>query len=237
MKVFKRIIISLLVLITISVAGVSIYGYVYYKQTVSKVPIETRVTEIRNDYTFVKSSNIPEIYLKGVVAVEDRRFYSHGAIDPIGIGRAIFSNIKNKSLQEGGSTITQQVAKNMYYITEKNPIKRKLAEMFTAIELENKYTKNDILELYVNIIYFGDGYHGIKEACNGYLHKEPAEMNLSESTMMIGVPNAPSVYAPTANKNLCKKRQAKVINTMLQESLISADDAKHIDQSYIDTIN
>ena len=173
---------------------------------------------------------------RSVVAVEDKRFYKHGAIDIVGIGRAFFANLKSKAFKEGGSTITQQVAKNMYYIEEKNPVKRKLAEAFTASALERKYSKKDILELYVNIIYFGDGYYGIKEATNGYLHKEPKDMNLSEITMMVGVPNAPSVYAPTANKDLCKKRQKKVISTITHEKMITDEEAKNIDNSFIDSI-
>lgn len=236
MKVVKRIILVLVVLMIFVGTGVITYGYAFYRQTIAKVPIETKVTEIRNDYTYVKSEDLPELYLKSVVAVEDKRFYSHGAIDIIGIGRATFANLRSKSLQEGGSTITQQVAKNMYYIEEGNPIKRKIAEAFTASALERKYSKKDILEMYVNIIYFGDGYYGIKEATNGYLHKEPEDMNLSEITMMVGVPNAPSVYAPTANKNLCKKRQKKVISTITNEKLITEEEAKNIDNSFIDNI-
>ena len=236
MKVFKRVILVLVVLIIFVGTGIMTYGYAFYRQTIAKIPIDTKVTEIRNDYTYVKSEDLPEIYLKSVVAVEDKRFYKHGAIDIIGIGRATFSNIRNKAFKEGGSTITQQVAKNMYYIEEDNPIKRKIAEAFTASALERKYSKKDILEMYVNIIYFGDGYYGIKEAVNGYLHKEPKDMNLSEISMMVGVPNAPSVYAPTANKNLCKKRQEKVVSTITHEKLITEEEAKNIDSSFIDGI-
>lgn len=236
MKVVKKVILVLVVLMIFVGTGVITYGYAFYRQTVDKVPIETKVTEIRNEYTYVNSGELPEIYLKSVVAVEDRRFYSHGAIDIIGIGRAFYTNLKSKSFKEGGSTITQQVAKNMYYIEEDNPIKRKLAEFFTANALEKKYSKEDILELYVNIIYFGDGYYGIKEASNGYLHKEPKDMNLSEITMMVGVPNAPSAYSPTANKNLCKKRQKKVISTITNEKLITEQEAKTIDNGFIDEI-
>lgn len=236
MKVVKRVILVLVVLMIFTGTGLITYGYAFYRQTIAKVSIDTKVTEIRNDYTYVKKEELPELYLKSVVAVEDKRFHSHGAIDIIGIGRAFFANLRSKSLKEGGSTITQQVAKNMYYIEEDNPVKRKIAEAFTASALERNYSKEDILELYVNIIYFGDGYYGIKEATNGYLHKEPKDMNISEITMMVGVPNAPSVYAPTANKSLCKKRQQKVISTITKENLITEQDAKSIDNTFIDGI-
>ena len=180
---------------------------------------------------------VPKDYLNAIIAVEDHRYYDHGAIDIIGLGRALFTNIKNGEMQEGGSTITQQVAKNLYFIEEDNIFRRKIAEMFMAIDIENNYSKEDILELYINTIYFGDGYYGIKEACAGYLNKEPKDMNLAESTMMAGVPNAPSVYAPTANKELCKQRQNKVISSMVEHGYISREQADNIDQNFIDEIN
>ena len=108
--------------------------------------------------------------------------------------------------------------------------------MFTAIEIEKKYSKEEILEIYANTIYFGNGYYGIKEACNGYLKKEPKDMNLAESTMMAGIPNAPSVYAPTANKEYCKSRQRKVLASMVDAGYISKEVADSVDQSFIDKI-
>ena len=120
---------------------------------------------------------------------------------------------------------------------KKVEVQLKIAEMFMAIDIENNYSKEDILELYINTIYFGDGYYGIKEACAGYLNKEPKDMNLAESTMMAGVPNAPSVYAPTANKELCKQRQNKVISSMVEHGYISREQADNIDQNFIDEIN
>ncbi len=236
MKLLRKILICILVILILAIIGLGIYGYKFYKDTINQVPLSTRIEEIRNDYTFVGKSDMPKEYLDAIVAVEDRRFYNHGPIDIIGIGRAIFSNLKNKRLGEGGSTITQQVAKNIYFIEERNVVKRKLGEIFVAIDLEKNYEKDDILEIYANTIYFGDGYYGIKEACNGYLKKEPKDMNLAESTMLAGVPNAPSVYAPTANKELCKQRQKKVISSMVEEKCISKETADGIDQSFIDNI-
>lgn len=236
MKLIRKILIYILIILLLAIVGLGIYGYKFYKDTITKVPLSTRIEEIRNDYTFVGKNDLPREYLDAVVAVEDRRFYNHGPIDIIGIGRAIFSNLKNKRLGEGGSTITQQVAKNIYFIEERNVVKRKLGEIFIAIDLEKNYEKDDILEIYANTIYFGDGYYGIKEACNGYLKKEPKDMNLAESTMLAGVPNAPSVYAPTENKELCKQRQRKVISSMVEEKCISQETADGIDQSFIDNI-
>lgn len=236
MKIIKKLILWIISSIIIISVAVGIYGYQYYAETTKKESIESKIQEIRQDYTYVKKEDLPQDYLNAIVAVEDRRFFYHGAIDPIGIARAILINIKNKSFQEGGSTITQQVAKNLYYISETNVVKRKVAEMFTAIEIEKKYSKEEILEIYANTIYFGNGYYGIKEACNGYLKKEPKDMNLAESTMMAGIPNAPSVYAPTANKEYCKSRQRKVLASMVDAGYISKEVADSVDQSFIDKI-
>ncbi len=236
MKLIRKIILWFLIIIIMVTVGITFYGYKYYKETIEKVPLQSRITEIRNDYTFVKKEDMPRQYLDAVIAIEDRRFYNHGSVDPIGILRAIFSNIKSRDIKEGGSTITQQVAKNIYYIEEKNAIKRKVAEVFTAMQLQKEYEKDDILEIYVNTIYFGNGYYGIKEACNGYLKKEPKDMNLAELSMLAGVPNAPSVYAPNVDKELCKQRQKQVLNAMATEGYISEEEAKNVDQSFIDNI-
>ena len=237
MKVLKRLIRFLIILIIIFIAAITWYGYKFYKETTDRTPIATKVNEIREKSDYVKIDDLPDYYTNAVVSVEDRRFYKHGAVDYIGILRAIFFNIKNKTLQEGGSTITQQVAKNLYFEEEQSVIKRKVAEAFIAIDLEKQYSKKEILELYTNIIYFGDGYYGISSACNGYLKKSPTEMTLAEATMMAGVPNAPYYYAPTANKELCKKRQQKVISTMVKNKFITQETADNIDSSFIDKIN
>ena len=237
MKTFKRILIILFVLIVVTGLGVGMYGYSFYEDKIDEQPLADKVSDVRNDVNFVSIDEVPDDYISAVIAVEDHRYYDHGAIDIIGLGRAIFTNIKNGEMQEGGSTITQQVAKNLYFIGEDNVFRRKIAEMFMAIDIENNYDKEDILELYINTIYFGDGYYGIKEACKGYLNKEPKDMTLAESTMMAGVPNAPSVYAPTVNKELCKQRQNKVISSMVEYGYISQEQADSIDQSFIDTIN
>lgn len=237
MKAIKRFILFILILILIVVLGVTGYGYLYYKQTISKTPLDTKVNDIRSEFTYVKKEQLPDYYLNAVVAVEDRRFYSHGPVDFIGIVRAIASNIRQQSLKEGGSTITQQLAENLYYINHDDPVKRKVAEGFTAIDLEKKYSKDEILELYTNIIYFGNGYYGIREACEGYLKKKVEDMNLAEAAMLAGLPNAPSAYSPLANKELCKSRTEKVLRSLLNNNYITQEQYDSIDLSFIDEIN
>ena len=229
MKWFKRIVLVLLIAIVIVGIVVLANGYGLYKDALEEMSLEDKVKEIREDEDFVPLTSLPIEYQQAVIAVEDHRFKEHGAIDLIAIGRAIWVNITNLELREGGSTITQQVAKNLYFIEDNNnPIKRKVAEIFMAFKLESEYSKDDILEMYVNTIYFGDGYYGIKEACNGYLDKEPQNMTLYESTMMAGIPNAPSVYAPTVNPDLTRKRQEKVIDSIVEYGYLTQEEADNI---------
>mgnify|MGYP005757539641 FL=1 len=229
MKWFKRIVLVLLIAIVIVGIVVLANGYGLYKDAIEEMSLEDKVKEIREDEDFVPLTSLPIEYQQAVIAVEDHRFKEHGAIDLIAIGRAIWVNITNLELREGGSTITQQVAENLYFIEDNNnPIKRKVAEIFMAFKLESEYSKDDILEMYVNTIYFGDGYYGIKEACNGYLDKEPQNMTLYESTMMAGIPNAPSVYAPTVNPDLTRKRQEKVIDSMVEYGYLTQEEADNI---------
>ena len=141
--------------------------------------------------------------------------------------RAMARNIKYKELLEGGSTITQQLAKNTYF-TQSKELTRKVAEGFMAISYEKKLEKDEILELYINTSYFGNGYYDIKEASLGYFGKLPKEINDYEATMLAGVPNAPSVYAPTVNFKLASERQTQVLNKMVEYGYITDDKKNEI---------
>ena len=181
----------------------------------------------KKEENYTEINNLPEFYLDAVVAVEDRRFYNHGAIDPIALARAILVNVKNMELREGGSTITQQLAKNIYFTQEKSAL-RKIAEMFMACEIEKNCDKDTILELYVNTSYFGDGYDTPKEACKGYFNKELNEMTDYECILLAGIPNAPSVYAPTKNPELAKQRQKQVMKKMIEYGYLTEEEADNI---------
>ena len=204
-----------------------ILGYSSYSQALKEKPLLTRIEEVISDEHYIKYEDLSEYYIDAVIAVEDHRFYNHGAIDPIGIARALWVNIKNGELQEGGSTITQQVAKNIIFSQEET-LSRKLGEILAAFDLEKNYTKNEILALYVNTCYFGDGYYGIYDASMGYYNKDPKDLTLDESSMLAGVPNAPSVYAPTVNPDLAKKRQHHVLNKMVENGYITQEQADEI---------
>lgn len=202
-------------------------GYKLYKKVINEVSLEEKVKDIKNDDEYTDIEDISGYLKDSIISIEDRRFYEHFGIDLYSIGRALVGNFKKKEFASGGSTITQQLAKNMYFSQEKN-ITRKIAEVFVALDLEENYSKDEILELYLNIIYFGDGYYGVKEATNGYFSKEPSELTLYESTLIAGIPNAPSVYALSNKSKLTYERQIMVINALLDTEKISKEEYNEI---------
>ena len=213
MKFLKKLILTLLILIIVLISILFIIGYSTYASALKQKPLVDRVTEVTSKENFVKFSEMSDIYRNAVVAVEDHRFYDHGPVDFIAICRAFYINLKTKELQEGGSTITQQVAKNIVFSQEQ------------SYDLEKNYTKNQIFEIYVNTAYFGDGFYGIYDASHGYYDKDPKDLNLDESSMLAGVPNAPSLYSPNVNLTLAKKRQAHVIKKMQEYGYITQEQA------------
>ncbi|MDD3303833.1 MAG: transglycosylase domain-containing protein [Clostridia bacterium] len=215
-KIFKwiRNIIILLLIIGIGICSYVVYdGYQLYKNAITNKSIEEAIKEIENKKYYVTKGEIPKDFKDALVAIEDNRFYNHGAIDLRSIGRAIVTNIKEMKLVEGGSTITQQLAKNMYFSFEKK-FSRKVAEVFVGMDLEKKYNKDEILSYYINIIYFGDGYYGLGAASRGYYEKPVERLTFDECTMLAGLPNAPSAYALSTNPDLAQERKALVVEQM-----------------------
>lgn len=161
-KLFKVLIFLLLIGMSIALLFVN-NGYNMYKEAIEKTPLKEKVAEIRLKENYAEFSELPQMYVNAVISVEDKRFYKHNGIDALAIGRAAINDIKAMSYVEGGSTITQQLAKNMYFTQEKK-MERKIAEVFMAWKIEDNYSKEEIFELYVNNIFFGDGYYTVKEA-------------------------------------------------------------------------
>ena len=227
MKTFLKIIL-LISLVCISIGLLVIgNGYNMYKEAIEKDPLEQKVEEIKSKENYVSLSELPQIYLNAVISVEDHRFYRHNGIDIIAIGRAVVNDIKAMSFVEGGSTITQQIAKNEYFTQEKK-ITRKIAEVFMAFEIEKNYNKDEILEIYVNTLYFGNGYYNIKDAAKGYFEKDLEELTDGEWIMLAGILNAPSVYAPNVNLDLAKQRQRQVIDKMIKYEYLTQNEADKI---------
>lgn len=205
-------------------------GFNAYQEAVNAESFDAMAAEIESTPGYTHISNIPQCYIDAVIAVEDHRYYLHPGFDIIATGRAFVNNIRAGGIVEGGSTITQQLAKNEYFTQDQN-IDRKVAEMFMAFGMESHFSKEKILELYVNSIYFGEGYYGLYEASMGYFGKEPSQLTDYEATMLAGIPNAPSVYAPTVNPELAGQRQAQVVNKMVDYCMITKTQAQEILQA------
>ncbi len=227
MKIVKRIIIFIVLIILLTGAFITYQGYTIYKTAIEEVSIKDKIAQIQSEENYTKLDQLPQFYKDAVVIVEDRRFYNHGALDYRGIARAIWTNIKSLELREGGSSITQQVAKNIYFTQEKTAL-RKIAEIFMAFEIEKNCDKDTILEIYVNTSYFGSGYYGIKEASIGYYDKEPIDMNEYESSMLAGVPNAPSAYDPSKHPDLAEQRQEQVLDKLVRYEYITEKEKEEI---------
>lgn len=212
-KFLKHCLLLLFTLSLLSAGILTVFGYQMYHDALSKQSLSDKTAQIQSNPDYTILSDLPQTYLNAVVAVEDHRFRQHVGIDLLAMARAAWNDITSLSLKEGGSTITQQLAKNLYFTQEKNFI-RKIAEVFMAFKLESEYNKDEILELYVNSIYFGDGYYCVRDASMGYFGKDPAYMTDYESTLLAGIPNAPSIYSPTVNPKLTSQRQQYVISQM-----------------------
>lgn len=226
----KKILKFLLIIFLIGLSICLVYvgaGYGMYKEAIEAVPLEEKVSEIREKEDYTTIDELPQMYINAVISVEDKRFFSHPGIDIMAIGRAALNDIKAMSFVEGGSTITQQLVKNMYFTQEKK-ITRKVAEVFMAFDIEKAYDKKEILELYLNTSYFGDGYYTVKEATRGYWGKEPEDMTDYECIMLAGIPNAPSAYAPTANPDLARQRQRQVAEKMIDNGFLTEEEAEKI---------
>ena len=230
MKKIKRVI-CLCLIVLLVIAGLQIKGgYDKYQNALASRPLEEVISELQSKENYTPYEDVPEIYYKALVAVEDRRFYKHNGFDIIGTGRAIYSDFKAWELLEGGSTISQQLAKNLYF-PQDNTLQRKIAEIFMAMRIEREYNKEDVLEFYVNGIYYGSGYYCIYDASKGYFGKKPKDMTDYECTLLVGIPNAPSVYSLDVNPDLAHQRQEKVVGCMVEFEYITEEEGKEIIES------
>lgn len=225
---FLRNIFLVVLAIGLCAAGaVAFQGYELYTGALEEMPIYKRVDQVRQQPDFTPLESLPATYKDAVVAAEDHRFYSHGGIDLLAIGRALWNDLCSLSFAEGGSTITQQLAKNMLFTQEKD-LCRKAAEVFAAWDLENRYSKDEILELYVNSIYFGSGCYSVGAASQAYFEKPPAQMDANECTLLAGIPNAPAVYDLSVNPDLAAQRQRQVVSSMLEYEFLTQEEAEEL---------
>lgn len=239
-KLFKAIKITFLLLIfalIVVVAGAFAIAYSYIKDTPEFNP--GRLHPSLTSYIFDRHGNelaslydeqnrieipleeIPDHVQKAFIAIEDERFYNHIGIDPLAIVRAFVTNLRQRDwTEQGGSTITQQLIKNAFLTPEKT-YRRKIQEAWLAIKMERQYSKSEILEMYLNQIYFAHGAYGIEAAANTYFNKSAKELSLAEAALLAGIPRSPNYYSPFLNYPASKQRQATVLSKMYELGFIS----------------
>lgn len=220
---FKRLILVALAIMI----GLFTIGYIQYRVLISQSPLSEMMETARNKPTYVTIEKIDSFYLETVVAVEDKRFYQRSGFDFRAFGRAMMTNITTLSLAQGGSTIPQQVAKNLYFDYRTN-LMRKIIEIYLLYDLEAQYSKDEILEMYVNIIYFGDGYTGIARATTGYFNTTPEVLSKGQATLLAGLPQSPSRFQLSNHFQRAKARQKIVLSMLADQGLISEEEAEQI---------
>ena len=224
-KTIGRAVVLLLLVGLICALVYGIRGYQTYQKVLSECSISQKVADLQGESFYRSLDQMPEIYPEIVLAAEDHRFYKHQGIDPVGLLRAVWNNIRTFSLREGGSTITQQLAKNLYFSNARSA-ERKVAEGFMALALERELEKDQILELYINCIYYGGGQYCLYDAAQFYFEKDPMDLSLSEMALLAGLPNAPSAYAPHVNPELAEQRRLQVVDKMERYEVVGAVEAE-----------
>lgn len=222
-KWLTRLLITLLVLGLLLLAA----GYIQYRIVIAQTPLSEAIAKVQANENYVPIDKIDPFFLQAVVTVEDRRFYQRTGLDVRAIGRALWTNLKNFDWLEGGSTIGQQVGKNLYFDYRFN-ILRKVAEVFLLYDIENLISKDETLELYVNMNYYGDGYTGIKRASVGYFNRQPDDLTLGQASLLAGLPQSPSRFQLSNHFDRAKVRQKKVLNDMVETGVITEQQAEEI---------
>ena len=188
-------------------------------EAITELHVERRI--------LVPLAQIPQSLRDAILATEDRRFYSHWGIDPIGVARAVVQNYRRGRIVEGGSTITQQLTKVLFLTPDKS-LERKLKEAVLALELERRYSKDRILEMYLNQVYFGHGSYGVEAAARTYFGKSVSELSVRESALIAGLPRAPSNYSPFDRTEAAKRRREVVLRRMVDFGTIKDEEAKRL---------
>ena len=215
-----RILLLLGVLLLAMGLWYGVQGYQMYRNVLAETPIAEKTAAIEQQESFVPYDALPQIYVDAVISVDS-------GVDISAMIRALWNDLRTRSFAEGGSTISQQLAKNQYFTQEKT-LQRKLAEMFLAHAWEQVCEKQELFALYVNTIYFGDGYTGISEAAEGYFHTTPQQLTDYEAVMLAGLPNAPSAYALQEHADLAEQRMQQVLQAMVANQKLTQSEANEI---------
>ena len=205
----KKILAALFLLLIVLVGWVN--GSIKQAEFQLNSRIPEQIQQKRSEY--VENDEIPEELYEAIVNAEDHRYYYHFGIDPLGIARAAIVDIQAGSIVEGGSTLTQQLAKNLFLSPERT-MERKIKDMVLAVELEALYSKQEILTMYLNLVYFGEGAYGIGEAAEIYFQKSVSELTREECAVLAAIPRAPSICNPIADQAGIMRRQKMILSKM-----------------------
>jgi penicillin-binding protein 1A len=194
--------------------------------------MEEVINPLREDANWVKLADIPKNMQNALIAIEDHKFYEHDGISPTSILRAILANVSEGEVAQGGSTLTQQFVKNTF-LTHEQTMERKIEEAILSVVLEDKYSKDEILEMYLNTTYFGAGATGIHQASKAYFGKHVSRLTLEEAAVLAALPYAPSALNPLEHPIECKQRQMLVLNAMAKHGFITQDAADEAKAEYV----
>lgn len=190
-----------------------VLGFIEYRSVIREMPIQDKVASIMQKDDYVPIDEISDYLKVATISTEDKRFYKHQGVDLIAYGRILYVFITSGQISGGGSTITQQLAKNMYFSFQPSII-RKVAEFFVTKDLERLYDKDTLLELYLNIINYGDNNIGIASASMNYFHVEPADLSFDQATLLAGIPKSPANYQLSNHEDQARLRQQAVLATI-----------------------
>jgi len=185
------------------------------------------------DRALVPLEEIPQYLIDAIIAIEDRKFYSHWGVDIFGIARALVTNLREGRIAQGGSTITQQLARNLFDMYE-NTLSRKIKEALLAVRIERAYSKEEILEMYLNQIYFGAGAHGAEAAARVFFGKHVSEVTIGEATLLAGIPKNPRDYSPIYHLERSLQRRSVVLQAMVDTGTLFAEDAERINDEPVE---
>lgn len=220
MKLIKRLILSILVACLIIAIGYLFIQYLNYQQLIKEKPLEQVIETVQSKDDYVSYDDISFWLVQSVVSGEDKRFFDRSGLDFRALARSIFVNIKEQRFVQGGSTIPQQLAKVLYFDMNQS-LDEKVQQVFFLYDLEAKYSKEEIFEIYINSIYLGQGYTGIYQASTGYFNVLPIELDLNESSLLAGLIPAPSVYNPVDNPEIAKEKQVYILQVLLDRDIIT----------------
>ena len=247
--VFLKVFILIVLVCILAVLGVFYFGGYYGRVKAMKDEADTFVSESsketfvptqtgeiydaagdlisetlpEKDSNYLTSGQIPDLFKNAMVSIEDKNFYKHGGVDYKAIVRAAKEFVVHRQITQGGSTITMQLARGIF-LNNGRSWERKVEEIFIAWDLEKKYSKDQILEFYLNNVYFMNGYYGIASACEGYFNKTPDQLDLSQVAFLCAVPNSPTYYDPLTHADRTIERRNLILKNMLEDGLVTQEE-------------